>query len=93
MDKLIAAIEENTAVMRELLKLETARQQQTDWMQSDAAAQLLGLNLTASNHHRRRLNAAAKRHGIRMRNTRPPSYWREDIYELHRKILEGKAMI
>lgn len=93
MDQLIAAIEKNTAVMERLLEIEEAKLTQSDWMTPEEAARELGLNITKSNYHRRRLNEGAKRHGVRIRNTRPPAYWREDIYTLSRKIRDGRAVV
>lgn len=93
-DALISAIKENTAVMRELLRIERARINQSEWMTPEEAAQFLSLKTdTPTKYHRRQLSRAADRYGLRVTGTKTPRYWRADIIEFNRKLLEGTAVI
>lgn len=92
-EKLTSALESHQAALQEYLAIEHAKRHQSDWMTPEEAATELGLRVTASNYHRRRLNSAADRYGIRRSNTRPHTYWRQDIHELSRKLRDGKAVV
>ncbi|MEZ4991867.1 MAG: hypothetical protein R2824_15710 [Saprospiraceae bacterium] len=92
-EKLTSVLESHQAALQEYLAIEHAKRHQSDWMTPEEAALELGLTITKSNYHRRRINAAAERFGIRMSNTRPRTYWREDIHQLSRRLRDGKAII
>ncbi|PHN06144.1 hypothetical protein [Flavilitoribacter nigricans] len=93
-DALITAIKENTAVMRELLKLERARITRSEWMTPEEVAQLIGLDTnTTTKYYRRQVSRAADRYGLRVTGNKKPRYWRADIIEYNRKLLAGTAVI
>lgn len=100
MQDLMNKVEKNTEVLQEIgillkrfLEAEETRRLQSDWMDPEEAAQTLNLTVNQSRTHRRRLRRAADRYGIRVRDTRPPAYWREDILALSLKIRDGRAVI
>ena len=92
LDQLVKALRENTAIQRALL--EEMRQQRSPWVGPDEAAQLLGLPLVKSRKHRPRVAALVKRGLLtKVRDGRPPSYYREEVLQLSEKVAAGKVVI
>jgi len=92
MQDLISAIERNTAANNELISL--LKRERQPWISPEEAARLLGLPLTKSRSHRRRLSRAVDRGQLtEVRAGRPPSYYREEILEAAEKIRRGEMII
>lgn len=92
-EKLIAAIEKNTAAVLELIELQRASMnQQSEWVTYKEASMILGLSPTTGNS-KRRIDNAVKRYKLRYQNTRPRRYSREDIVKLNAKVMEGRWVL
>lgn len=62
------------------------------WLSAEEAALLLGMKLSASNNHRRRLSTLIDRGLIvRFREGKPRTYWREEIEALAARIAAGQC--
>ena len=92
LDQLVKALHENTEVQKALLN--EMRRQRSPWVGPDEAAQLLGLRLVKSREHRKRL-AALVRRGLltKIRDGRPPAYYRKEVMALSEKVAAGKVII
>lgn len=90
--QLIEIIRDNTAVLKGYL--ENSRKTSSPWVGPDEAAKILGLRVTKSRSHRPRV-AALVRKGLltKIRDGRPPAYWREEVVELAEKVAAGKVAI
>ena len=86
------ALEANNRVMNKLLN--HLEKQATPWVDPDEAAQLLGLPISKSGNHRRKVAYLAK-HGFikRYRSGRPYQYWRDDVVALQPKIANGEVLL
>ncbi|MEM9929468.1 MAG: hypothetical protein AAF840_06600 [Bacteroidota bacterium] len=67
---------------------------EAEYLLPDEAAQLVGINVTKSGHHRTRLTRVYKR-GLLPRTiyAKPCRYHRKDILQLREKIVRGEAYI
>ena len=92
MERLIVAIQENTASTNEMITL--LKKERQPWIGPEEAARLLGLPITTSRSHRRRLARAVKAGMlVKIRDGRPPAYFREEILEFAKKIERGDVYI
>lgn len=92
MERLINAIQENTASTNEMITL--LKKERQPWISPEEAARLLGLPVTTSRSHRRRLARAVKLGKlVKVRDGRPPAYFREEILEFAKKIECGDVYI
>jgi len=92
LEQLAKAIRENTEAQRAIL--EEMRQQRSPWVGPDEAAQLLGLRLVKSRRHRKVLAALVERGLLsKIRDGRPPAYYREEVLQLSEKVAAGKVAI
>lgn len=91
-DQLVKALHENTEVQKALLN--EMRRQRSPWVGPDEAAQLLGMSLVKSKWHRKRV-ASLVRRGLltKIRDGRPPAYYREEVMALSEKVAAGKVII
>jgi hypothetical protein len=88
---LAQAIIRHTEVMEEYIKIE--RQKRRPWCDPEEAAEILGLNISASRKHRRKLSAMVDRGLIKkFRDGRPPMYWKEELQQLAVRRAEGKVV-
>lgn len=86
------ALEANQRVMNQLLN--RLDKQDTPWVDPDESARLLGIPLSKSRNHRRKVAYLAKQGFIpRFRQGRPSYYWREDLLKLQPKIANGEVVI
>lgn len=85
-----STIRQHTAMLSRYLEIE--EEKRSTWISVEAAARILGLN-NSERTNKRKLDAAVRRFGLRYTRTRPRQYNREDIIDLNRRILEGKARI
>ena len=94
LDQLVKALRENTAIQKALL--EEMRQQRSPkkWVGPDEAATILGLNIVKSRKHRLRVSALVRRGLLtKVRDGRPPAYYREEVLQLSEKVAAGKVAI
>lgn len=92
LDQLVKALRENTEAQRAIL--DEMRRQRSPWVGPDEAAQLLGIEVVQSREHRRRLARLAKEGFLtKVRDGRPPAYWREEVLRLSEDVAAGKVVI
>lgn len=83
------AIQHLAQVMEKYILIE--REKMSPWCGPDQAATILGLSVTASREHTRRLKAMIDRGLItKFRDGRPISYWKEEIIRLAAKRAAGE---
>lgn len=88
---LAQAIIRHTEVMEEYIKIE--RQKRRPWCDPEEAAEILGINITVSRKHRRKLSAMIDRGLItKFRDGRPPMYWKKELQQLSVRRAEGKVV-
>lgn len=92
-EKLTAVLQSHEAALQEYLAFEHAKRHQSDWMTAEEVALEFGLPDSGTKYYRRKIMLTAQQYGVRYMKNRPTVYWREDIYELSRKIKEGKAVL
>ena len=91
MDKIAQALIRHSEVMEEYIRIE--REKLSPWCDADQAAAILGLSVTSSREHTRRLKAMIERGLItKFRDGRPIRYWKEELHRLSAKRAEGKIM-
>lgn len=94
MEQLIEAIRENTKVQRKLLDAMETQKVHSPWVGPEEAARILGLPLSKSQKHRRRLVALVRRGVLtKVRDGRPPAYYREEVMALSEKVAAGRVVI
>jgi len=88
---ILQAIQENTAAMNRLISLMEAKETQSEWVDPEEAARILGINVTKGNHHRRRINAMVQR-GIvtTFIEGRPFKYLRTELEKVAAKRMRGE---
>ena len=92
LDQLVKALRENTEVQKSLL--DEMRRQRSPWVGPDEAAQLLGLRLVKSKWHRHRVSKLVERGMLtKVRDGRPPAYYRAEVLELSEKVAAGQVAI
>ena len=92
LEQLVKALRENTEVQKALL--EEMRRQRSPWVGPDEAAQLLGIRLVKSNWHRHRVSKLVERGLLtKIRDGRPPAYYREEVLQLSEKVAAGQVAI
>ena len=96
---LAAVIQQNNELLQELIaeQRETnrlLRREQRDWLDPDEACRRLGIPLSASGQHRRRLSWL-RRHGFltEFGSRRPYTYSARQINEVAEKIRQGKIFV
>lgn len=86
----IAVLEKHRIVMEEFIELK--QDELSSWCDPEQAAKILGLNITASRKHRRKLSAMVNRGLItKFRDGRPPMYWKEELATLAVKRAAGQV--
>ena len=92
LEQLVKALRENTEVQRALLA--EMRRERSPWVGPDEAAQLLGLRLVKSRRHRKVVASLVERGLLsKIRDGRPPAYYREEVLQLSEKVAAGKVAI
>ena len=87
----LQALLENTAAMNRLIDLIQAKETRSDWVDPEAAAVILGLNITTANNHRKQLNWLIRQGFLKQfRQGRPPVYFREELERVSKKIANGE---
>lgn len=88
-------LDKNTQAVTDLTNfLRVQQAQELDWCSGDEAAKLLGMKLTKSGTHRRRVAWLAKQGFIpRFRAGNPYMYWRDDVKVLSPKIASGEVIL
>ena len=77
-------------VMEQYIRVE--REKRNPWCDPEEAATILGINLTSSRKHRRKLNAMIDRGLItKFRDPKTPKFWRKEIEHLAARMAEGKV--
>lgn len=88
---LAEAIMRHTEVMEEYIRIE--RQKRRPWCDPEEAAEILGLNISPSRKHRRKLSAMVDCGLItKFRDGRPPMYWKAELQQLAARRAEGKIV-
>lgn len=84
------ALQRHTQVMEQYIRVELEKR--NPWCDPEEAATILGINLTSSRKHRRKLNAMIDRGLItKFRDTKTPKFWRKEIEHLAARMAEGKV--
>lgn len=85
-DRLVAIIEEQ---QRQLY----AQRNQSPWISAEDAAALLGINVTPSKHHVRKLTKHIQAGQlVKINDGKPRLYYRTEVQQLAEKIAVGKAI-
>ena len=92
LEQLVKALRENTEVQKALL--DEMRRQRSPWVGPDEAAQLLGFRLVPSRKHREHVARLAKEGFLtKIRDGRPPAYYREEVLQLSERVAAGQVVI
>ena len=92
LEQLVKALRENTEVQKALL--DEMRRQRSPWVGPDEAAQLLGFRLVPSRKHREHVARLARQGFLtKVKDGRPPAYYREEVLQLSEKVAAGKVVI
>lgn len=90
-EAILDAVRENTARLDRLILL--LGKAPLDWVDPDEAATILGIRLTKSGHHRRRVRWLAKQGFLKkFRPGKPFLYWRSELKEVAKKIEAGEVV-
>ncbi|WP_282782250.1 hypothetical protein [Phaeodactylibacter xiamenensis] len=90
LQQLTEALQRHTQVMEQYIRIE--REKMSPWCDPEQAAEILGISITSSRKHRRKLSAMIDRGLItKFRDGRPPMYWKEELQALAVKRAAGQV--
>lgn len=92
LQSLESTLKDHIEVVNRYIEIEEKKYDRSEWISLEEASKILGLN-NSRGTNKRKLDSAVRRYFIRYTKTRPRTYYREDIIELNRRILEGKAVL